>query len=83
MRSTRASAAVERLKTRSGNTAYSMSWRADGLFSLMVTPSGGTPERVGEPLALDAFVSFVNGLEAKPRPVSKLDEAFRTQLKKK
>ena len=34
MRSTKASAAVERLKTRSGNSLYSMSSRPDGLFAL-------------------------------------------------
>ena len=70
MRTTKASAAVERLRQRSGNAAYSMSARADGLFSLLLTLPGGATE-------------VVNGVEAaKPKPVSKLDVAFRNQLKR-
>jgi hypothetical protein len=79
MRSTKASAAVERLKARSGNPQYSMSLRSDGLFALRLAS-----EAVGTPLPINEFVHFVNGLGAqKPKRVSKLDEAFRTQLNKK
>jgi len=83
MRTTKASAAVERLRQRSGNAAYSMSCRADGLFSLLLTSAGGATEVVGSPLSLDDFVRYVNGISAaKPKPVSKLDAAFRNQLKR-
>ena len=47
MRSTKASAAVERLKTRSGNSLYSMSSRADGLFALRLASPSGESEIVG------------------------------------
>ena len=83
MRSTKASAAIERLRTRSGNAHYVMSSRPDGLFALLLTSASGQAEPVGVPLPLDEFVRFVNGVEAaKPKPVSKLDAAFRRQLKK-
>ena len=83
MRTTKASAAVERLRTRSGNASYSMSCRADGLFSLLLTDANGAADVVGGPLPLDDFVRFVNGIQAaKPKPVSKLDAAFRSQLKR-
>ena len=83
MRTTKASAAVERLRQRSGNPAYSMSSRADGLFSLLLTLPGGAVEVVGSPLPLDDFVRHVNSVAAaKPKPVSKLDVAFRSQLKR-
>ena len=84
MRSTKASAAVERLKTRSGNPLYSMSCRSDGLFALRLTSTTGQSVPVGTPLPMDEFLRFVNGLEpAKPKPASKLDLAFRSQLKEK
>jgi hypothetical protein len=80
-RSTRASAAVERLKNRSGNVAYSMARTGDGLFFLSERP-GGPP--LCAPLELDQFVAFVNGLGPQtPRRVSKLDVAFEKQLVKK
>ena len=83
MRSTKASAAIERLRARSSNAHYVMSSRPDGLFSLLLTSVGGPMKLVGEPLPLDEFVRFVNSVEAaKPKPVSKLDAAFRAQLKK-
>jgi len=84
MRSTKASAAVDRLKARSGNARYSMSARADGRFALRLMSADGQSEAIGTPLPLDEFVLFVNGIEAqKPKPASKLDTAFRTQLDKK
>ncbi|MDQ5941258.1 MAG: hypothetical protein QG572_71 [Pseudomonadota bacterium] len=84
MRSTRASSAVERLRARSGNPDYSMSVRADGLFVLRLLSAEGSSMPVGEPLPMDEFVSFVNGIKAQaPKRESKLDVAFRTQLKGK
>lgn len=84
MRSTKASAAVERLRVRSGKPEYSMSVRADGRFVLRLATDEGAPVAVGEPLPMDEFVLFVDGLESRPRkPDSKLDSAFRTQLRRK
>ena len=83
MRSTKASAAVERLKRRSGNPLYSMSTRADGQFVLFVLSPDGKAEPLGDPLPMDEFVRFVDGCHPeKPKPVSKFDAAFRAQLKK-
>lgn len=84
MRSTRATAAVERLKARSGNEQYSMVRTADGLFYLVLN-SGTTPsERLSESLELDAFVTFVNAFGPQvPRRVTKQDAAFEKQLAKK
>jgi hypothetical protein len=80
-RSTRASAAVERLKTRSGNTGYSMARTGDGLFFLSERP--GAPALCA-PLELDQFVAFVNGLGPQvEKRVSKHDIAFEKQLVKK
>ena len=80
-RSTRASAAVDRLKVRSGQGGYSMSLTGDGLFFLSERP--GEPPLCA-PLELDAFVAFVNGLGPQtPRRQSKLDVAFEKQLVKK
>ena len=84
MRSTKASSAVERLRARSGNPDYSMSVRADGLFVLRLLSAEGSSMPVGEPLPMDEFVSFVNGIKAQaPKRESKLDVVFRTQLKGK
>jgi hypothetical protein len=81
MRSTRATSAVDRLKQRSGNTAYSMARTAGELFFLSEGP--GKPPLCA-PLELDDFVAFVNGLgPQKPKRVSKLDIAFEKQLGKK
>ena len=80
-RSTRASSAVDRLKNRSGNAGYSMARTGDGLFFLSERP--GAPP-LCEPLELDAFVAFVNGLGPQvAKRVSKLDVAFEKQLVKK
>lgn len=80
-RSTRASAAVDRLKVRSGNAGYSMARTGDGLFFISERP--GEPPLCA-PLELDDFVAFVNGLGPQtPKRVSKLDVAFEKQLVKK
>ena len=84
MRSTKASAAIERLKARSDNTLYSMSCRADGLFSLRLTSVDGSSEALGDPLPMDEFVRFVDSFGSqKPKRVSKLELAFREKLNKK
>ncbi|MGI4850219.1 MAG: hypothetical protein ACRYGK_19085, partial [Janthinobacterium lividum] len=77
MRSTRASAAIERLKTRSGNPDFSMVRTADGRFFLVATGADGVQEKLGEPLEMDEFVRFVNahGPQVVKR-VSKLDVKF-------
>jgi len=80
-RSTRASAAVERLKRRSGNAGYSMARTGDGLFFLSERP--GAPPLCA-PLELDEFVAFVDGLGPQvQKRVSKHDLAFEKQLVKK
>ncbi len=81
MRSTRASAAVDRLKVRSGKTSWSMVITGAGLFFLSERPGS---EPLCEPLELDDFVAFVNKLGPQAvRKVSKLDVAFEKQLTKK
>ena len=85
MRSTRATAAVERLKVRSGNRLYSMVRTVDGLFYLVLPDTaGGSPNKLGEALELDAFVSFVNTLGPQvPKRLTKMDVAFERQLRGK
>lgn len=83
MRSTRATAAVERLKVRSGNASYSLILAASGLFQLVCTSATGPAERLGEGLPLDDFVAFVNGYGPQiPRRMTKSDIAFEKQLVK-
>jgi hypothetical protein len=80
-RSTRASAAVDRLKRRSGNAGWSMARTGDGLFFLSERP--GAPP-LSPPLELDEFVAFVDKLGPQvERRVSKNDVAFEKQLVRK
>jgi hypothetical protein len=80
MRSTRAVAAVERLKTRSQNADYAMII-AGGLFYLGLRAADGSTQKLCEPLGLDDFVKFVNAFGPQtPRKISKLDAAFEQQL---
>ena len=80
-RSTRASAAVDRLKVRSGNPGYSMARTGEGLFFLSEAP--GEPA-LCEPLELDQFVAFVNKLGPQAvRRMTNSDIAFEKQLVKK
>lgn len=84
MRSTKASAAVERLKARDGNKPYSMVRTGDDLFYLVLGTGAGTQEKLGQALPLDDFVKFVNGFGPQvAKRVSKLDVAFEKQLSKK
>jgi hypothetical protein len=84
MRSTRASAAVDRLKRRSGNPDYSMVRSAEGLFYLAAFADNGELERLSPALEQDAFVVFVNAYGPQEiKRVSKFDVAFEKQLKRK
>ncbi len=88
MRTTRASAAIDRLKRRSGNTNYSMVMSSNGLFSLVLPAdmAGGhaaQSTRLCEPMPIDEFVVFVNAYGPQiPKRVSKLEVAFSAQLAK-
>lgn len=80
-RSTRASAAVDRLKRRTGIASYSMARTGDGLFFLSEKP--GAPPLCA-PLEMDDFVAFVNGLGPQEvKRVSKHDVEFEKQLVRK
>lgn len=83
MRSTRATAAIERLNRRAEGRQYSMVVTSDGFFKLREQVAGVSKE-IGEPLDLDSFVRFVDaqGPQKAPR-ISKYDAAFATQLVKK
>ena len=80
MRSTKAISAVERLKTRSGNTQYAAVAMPGGFFYLVERAAEGS-KKLSEPMPMDEFVAFVNAREpAKPRKVSKLDLAMEEQI---
>jgi hypothetical protein len=80
-RSTRASAAVERLKRRTGVTTYSMARTGAGHFFLSEKP--GAPPLCA-PMELDDFVTFVNGLGPQEvKRMTKNDIAFEKQLVRK
>ncbi|NOU24863.1 MAG: hypothetical protein HOO90_04940 [Methylotenera sp.] len=83
-RSTKASAAIDRLKKRSGNENYSMSMSSGAMFSLLLATGGGESERLCEPMMMEEFVTFVNAYGPQtPKRVSKLDIEFSKQLTKK
>jgi len=83
-RSTKASAAIDRLKKRSGNENYSMSMNSDAMFSLLLVTGGGDSTRLCEPMMMEDFVVFVNAYGPQmPKRVSKLDIEFSKQLAKK
>lgn len=95
-RSTKASAAIDRLKRRSGNDSYSMAMTSSGLFSLVLpsstetaltdnttAPANNKSTRLCEPMPIDEFVVFVNAYGPQtPKRISKLDVAFNQQLSK-
>ncbi len=84
MRTTRASAAIDRLKLRSQSTGYSMAIAGNGLISLILHHENAPAERLSEPMQLDDFVAFVNAYGPQtPKRVSKLDVAFSKQLTRK
>ncbi len=84
MRTTKASAAIERLKRRSDNAEYSMTLSSGGLFSLVQLNSNSDPTRLCEPMMLDDFVAFVNAFGPQiPKRLSKYDIEFSKQFIKK
>ena len=84
MRSTKATAAVDRLKRRSDNPLYSLALSSNGLFCLVLpAAAAGDITRLCEPMLLDEFVAFVNAFGPQmTKRVSKLDIAFAKQLSK-
>lgn len=83
-RTTKASAAIERLKRRSDDERYSMTFARSGLFSLILMLDNGDSKRLCEPMLIDDFVAFVNAYGPQtPKRVSKLDVEFSKQLTKK
>ncbi|AEA59518.1 conserved hypothetical protein [Burkholderia gladioli] len=82
MRTTKATHAVERLKTRTGNPRYAAVSVPGDLFYLTDRASGRV-EKLCAPLPPDEFVAFVNSLSPPaPRKASKLDEAFEDKIRK-
>ncbi len=82
MRSTRVTAAIERLKARSGNNQYAMVRTANDTFYLIL--NSNPAEKLCPPMEMDAFVQFIDGFgPQKPKRISKLDVAFEKQLMKK
>lgn len=82
-RSTRASAAVERLKTRSGEDRYAMVVVPGDCFYLVLRRADAAAETLCAPLDQDSFVRFVDTVgPQKVRKATKSDIAFEKQLKK-
>ena len=80
MRSTRATAAIARLNTRSAPEQYFMALTGNGLFVLMKRSEQG-PEKISAPLALDDFVRLADATgPQKVRRRTKSDIAFEKQL---
>ena len=82
MRSTKASAAIDRLNKRS-NSHYSMALSSNGMFCLVLKDETGEAKRLSEPMQMDDFVTFVNAYGPQtPKRISKLDIEFSKQLNK-
>ena len=83
MRTTKATAAVERLKRRSGNVHYKMMLNSAGL-PFLVLDENGTQTTQCAPMAIEDFVPFVDALGPQEKKrVTKNDLAFEAQLVKK
>ena len=83
MRSTRASAAVERLNDRCPGEQYSLVRGSDGLFHLVAVDEEGRQTRASDPMEQDDFVRFVDTLGPQtPQRVSKQDQEFEAQLQR-
>lgn len=83
-RSTKASAAIDRLKKRSGDENYSMTMNSSAMFSLVLATGGGESTKLCEPMMMEEFVAFVNAYGPQtPKRVSKLDVEFSKQLVRK
>ncbi|MDE2585288.1 MAG: hypothetical protein KGN39_07795 [Betaproteobacteria bacterium] len=82
MRSTRATAAVARLNSRSPGQHYQMVLTSSGLFKLRQRTEAGE-QQLGDALPLDDFVRFVDALGPQKAPrITKNDAAFAQQLAK-
>jgi hypothetical protein len=83
MRTTKATAAVERLKRRSGNMHYKMMLNSAGL-PFLVLDENGSQTTLCAPMAIEDFVPFVNAFgPQEQKRVTKNDLAFEAQLVKK
>lgn len=83
MRSTRATAAVARLNSRSDGHQYVVVLSGTGLFILRERIDGGD-KQLSDALALDDFVRLVDSMGPKNIPrVTKSEAAFMKQLIKK
>lgn len=83
MRSTRASAAVERLNKRLPEQQHSMVRGSDGHFHLIEIDEHGNQRKLCQPMEMDDFVAFVNSLgPQKVQRISKNDEKFEKQLRR-
>jgi hypothetical protein len=84
MRTTKASAAIERLNKRDPQTTYAMAMNSKGLFSLLQIIADQEHLRLCTPMLMDEFVAYVNAYGPQtPKRVSKLELAFSQQLQKK
>jgi hypothetical protein len=84
MRSTRAASAVERLNRRAETQQYSMLKLSDERLQLIQRVAGKPMEKIGQPLELDEFVTFVNAYGPQtPRRVSRLDVQFEKNMRNK
>lgn len=83
MRSTRATAAVARLNSRSEGHHYTMALTGAGLFILRERIAGGD-KQLSDALSLDDFVRLVDSMGPKKMPrIMKSEAAFMKQLAKK
>lgn len=83
MRSTRATAAVARLNSRSKGRHYTMALTGAGLFILRERIDG-TDKQLSDALSLDDFVRLVDSMGPKKMPrITKSEAAFMKQLVKK
>ena len=83
MRSTRATAALARLNSRSEGHHYTMAFTGSGLFVLRERIEE-TDKPLSENLSLDDFVRLVDSMGPKKMPrIMKSEAAFMKQLAKK
>ena len=83
MRSTRATAAVARLNSRSEGHHYTMALTGAGLFILRERIAG-RDKQLSDALSLDDFVRLVDSMGPKKMPrIMKSEAAFMKQLAKK
>lgn len=83
MRSTRATAAVARLNSRSEGRHYMMVLMSAGLFKLHERTEEGD-KQLSDALSLDDFVRFVDSMGTQKEPrITKSAAAFAKQLAKK